>query len=152
MKVIFAWVGLGLFLSFKMPQLFASDCAQRLNHWNRGSSACIILGDNEALMVWVPYGSQGWDFPGGQSKEYEYACETAERETCEETGHRVQAVAQITDQIFLCDIVQWNACQVSVDEGRLDHRYFKRWELDQLQLRPNTWGDKRNILSWYLRY
>lgn len=45
------------------------------------------------MLVWVPYGrTPGWDLPGGQGRDEEAACETAERETLEETGMRVRAV------------------------------------------------------------
>jgi len=129
-----------------------SDCAHRLNSWSHQSSACIYLRDNSALLVYVPYGeSPGWDLPGGQKKGKEPACETAERETCEETGYKVRAVAKLTDNVFLCQYVASNVCVKSVDEGFLDKQWYGKSQIDSLRFRGGTWGDKRGLLHRHLR-
>jgi len=124
-----------------------SDCANRLNMWSQRDSACIVLKENRALLVWVPYGSEpGWDLPGGYRLDNEPACETAEREVCEETGFQVRAIAQLSYNVFQCEVVAANVCKNPVDEGFLDRRWVSRPELDALQYRGGTWGDKQSLL------
>jgi len=128
-----------------------SDCAKRLNHWSTRSSACIVIRGNQVLLVHVPYGeSPGWDFPGGQAKGCEPACETAEREVCEETGYRVKATRKLTYDVFLCDYVASHVCTKSVDEGFLRKQWYHRSEIDSLTYRGGTWGDKRGLIHRYL--
>merc|ERR1719291_505651 len=124
-----------------------SDCAYRLNMHEEHHSACVVTRNNRALLVWVPYGSApGWDLPGGRKHSGEAACETAEREVCEETGFRVRAVKKITYNVFHCEIVSENACTNAVDEGFLKKKFVRRDELRDLQYRGGTWGDKRGFL------
>merc|ERR1719410_3060097 len=121
-----------------------SDCAQRLNMFDERHAACVVVKDNRALLVWVYYGSApGWDLPGGQHHHGEAACETAEREACEETGFQVRAKQQLSYNVFECDIVAENVCQKPVDEGFLR----KKWA----QYGGGTWGDKQGLLRSALR-
>jgi len=127
---------------------WASDCAQRLNDYSRASSASLIIQNDRALMVWVPYGSApGWDFPGGTKKSGEFACETAERETCEETGFAVRATGKLSYNVFHAELTGGQGCSSPVDEGFLEKRWVSYSEVDGLQLRGGTWGDKRGILK-----
>merc|ERR1719343_829552 len=49
-----------------------SDCARRLNMFDKRSAACVVVRDNRALLVWVHYGrAPGWDLPGGQANRGE---------------------------------------------------------------------------------
>jgi len=125
-----------------------SDCPRRLQHWSESNSACIVVRDNRALLVWVPYGSSpGWDLPGGWKHDGEAACETAERETCEESGIKVLAVKKLSFNVFQCEVLAFGACRNPVDEGFLAKKWASRDELDSLQYRGGTWGDKRGILK-----
>jgi 8-oxo-dGTP pyrophosphatase MutT (NUDIX family) len=124
-----------------------SDCAQRLNMFDESHAACVVVKDSRALLVWVYYGSRpGWDLPGGQHHRGEAACETAEREVCEETGFQVRAKRQLSYNVFECDIVAENVCKKPVDEGPLRKKWAEDHELDQLQYRGWTWGDKQGLL------
>eukprot|EP00931_Biecheleriopsis_adriatica_P119736 TRINITY_DN94933_c0_g1_i1.p1 TRINITY_DN94933_c0_g1~~TRINITY_DN94933_c0_g1_i1.p1 ORF type:complete len:332 (-),score=59.92 TRINITY_DN94933_c0_g1_i1:150-1058(-) len=128
-----------------------SDCAQRLNHFSERTSACLVIRGNQALLVKVNYGSSpGWDFPGGYKKSRESACETAERETCEETGTSVRAVAKLTYNVFKCEVIEENACRRAVDEGFLQKKWITKDQIDSLTLRGGTWGDKRSLLREHL--
>jgi len=98
------------------------------------------------MLVYVPYGSPGWDLPGGQRKGGEYACETAERETCEESSVKVRALYQLSYNVFMCELVQVGFCRKSVDEGFLEKRWVTRAEVYTVDYRPNTWGNKRGLL------
>merc|ERR1712187_52126 len=72
------------------------------------NSAWVVLrgsGNNqEVLLVYVPYGSRGWDLPGGRKDPGEAACRCAERETCEETKYEVRAVGQLSGNVFKCQL------------------------------------------------
>lgn len=129
-----------------------SDCAQRLNRWSGNRpAACIVVRDNKALLVQVPYGSSpGWDLPGGYHKSSEAACETAERETCEETGYSVRAVASVSGSVFLCEVTGSNVCRKPVDEGFLRKQWFSKGQLDGLKFRGGSWGDKVGMLKGQL--
>lgn len=127
------------------------DCGSRLNHWETRPAACILVRDHQALLVEVTYGrSPGWDFPGGYNKGNEPACRTAERETCEETGYAVRAIEKITGSVFKCEIVASNACTTPVDEGFLAKRWVSVQQLDSVNYRGGTWGDKRSLLRQVL--
>jgi len=130
-----------------------SDCAHRLNSYSRHNSACIFRRGGKALLVYVPYGSSaGWDLPGGEKKgTTEAACETAERETCEESGYQVKAVSKITSVVFLCEYVASNVCTKRVDEGFLQKRWVSAHEVNSLKYRGGTWGNKREMLHQQLR-
>lgn len=129
----------------------STGCGRRLNHYSVRPSACIVVRDSKALLVKVPYGSRpGWDFPGGMVKGNEPACETAERETCEETGYAVKAVRKLTYNVFLCQVIGSNVCRKSVDEGFLRRRWISRGEIDSIRYRGGTWGDKRGLLKRYI--
>uniref|UniRef100_A0A7S2NMK4 Nudix hydrolase domain-containing protein n=1 Tax=Zooxanthella nutricula TaxID=1333877 RepID=A0A7S2NMK4_9DINO len=130
-----------------------SNCGARLNAYGKSNAACIVVRDNRALMVWVPYGGQpGWDLPGGSRHHGELACETAEREVCEETGFQVRATRELTHMVFECEIVAANVCKNPVDEGFLNKKWAWSWELDFLQYRGYTWGDKVGLLKMELRH
>ncbi len=127
-----------------------SDCEERLNDYSRASSASLIIENERALMVWVSYGDvPGWDFPGGTLHSDEYACETAEREACEETGFHVRTTGKITTNVFTAERTGGPTCAI-VDEGRLDQRWVSLEEIESLQFRGGTWGDKKAILKQHL--
>jgi len=129
-----------------------SDCAQKLNHWSRRNAACLVVDSKgKALLVYVPYGSRGWDFPGGMKESNEYACQTAERETCEETGYKVRAVAKLSYNVFKCEILAKNACKKPVAEGFLKKRWVAKAEVNSVNYRSGTWGDKRGLLQQHLK-
>eukprot|EP00418_Pyrodinium_bahamense_P092948 CAMPEP_0179042560 /NCGR_PEP_ID=MMETSP0796-20121207/16722_1 /TAXON_ID=73915 /ORGANISM="Pyrodinium bahamense, Strain pbaha01" /LENGTH=295 /DNA_ID=CAMNT_0020738933 /DNA_START=67 /DNA_END=954 /DNA_ORIENTATION=+ len=124
-----------------------SDCARRLNHFSTRPAACIVIQDNKALLVKVPYGrSPGWDLPGGMHHHGEAACETAEREVCEESGYSVRAIAKLTGSVFRCEITGSNVCTKPVDEGFLQKGFFSVSDLDGLKFRGGSWGDKVGLL------
>jgi len=129
------------------PHRVTSDCAQRLNMFDERHAACVVVKDARALLVWVYYGSApSWDLPGGQHHRGEAACETAEREVCEETGFQVRAKRQLSYNVFECDIVAADVCKKPVDEGPLRKKWVQYHELGQLQYRGWTWGDKQGLL------
>lgn len=66
----------------------------------------------EVLLVYEAQGkAQGWDLPGGDDEPLDAAgCQTAERETCEETSHLAKAVKPYTKHIFRCEIVKLEQC------------------------------------------
>lgn len=129
-----------------------SDCARRLNSFSEHHSACVVTRNNRALLVWVPYGSApGWDLPGGMKHSGEAACETAEREVCEETGIKVRAVEKLSSNVFKCEVVAENVCTSPVDEGFLKKTWAVKEDLHSLQYRGGTWGDKKGFLSSALR-
>mmetsp|Transcript_17534 Transcript_17534/g.46712 ORF Transcript_17534/g.46712 Transcript_17534/m.46712 type:complete len:295 (-) Transcript_17534:574-1458(-) len=128
-----------------------SDCASRLSMWDERSSACLLVQDGKALLVDVPYGSHpGWDFPGGTKHSGEAACETAEREVCEETGYQVRALEQLSWNVFRCEIVAEGVCTKPVDEGFLEKRWWSKGDLDHLTFRAYTWGDKESLMRQHL--
>jgi len=128
-----------------------SDCASRLNMWEERNAACLLVKDGKALLVKVPYGSHpGWDFPGGTKHSGEAACETAEREVCEETGYQVRALEQLSWNVFRCEIVAEGVCTKPVDEGFLEKGWWSKSDLDQLTFRAETWGDKVGLMSQHL--
>ncbi|SMF59875.1 NUDIX hydrolase [Pseudobacteriovorax antillogorgiicola] len=130
-----------------LAQTRSSDCTNRLQDWSQGPAACVVIRDNRALLVRVPYGSNpGWDFPGGYNKGGEFACQTAERETCEESGYAVRAIGKISYNVFLCEVVASNACRQPVDEGFLEKGWFNRNDIERLSYRGGSWGDKKGIL------
>jgi len=136
----------------KMSGKVTSDCAQRLNMFDERHAACVVVKDNQALLVWVPYGrSPGWDLPGGQHHLGEAACETAEREVCEETSFKVQAKKQLSYNVFECEIIAENVCKKPVDEGFLRKKWARYEDLGSLQYRGGTWGDKQDLLRSALR-
>jgi len=125
-----------------------TDCATRLNSWSRSPAACVVNKDSRALLVYVAYGSEpGWDLPGGFNKDSEPACETAERETCEETGYSVRALKRLSNDVFECEVTGENVCNIPVDEGFLQQRWVTCSELDSIQYRGGTWGDKTGLLK-----
>eukprot|EP00931_Biecheleriopsis_adriatica_P077133 TRINITY_DN50754_c0_g1_i1.p1 TRINITY_DN50754_c0_g1~~TRINITY_DN50754_c0_g1_i1.p1 ORF type:complete len:271 (+),score=48.43 TRINITY_DN50754_c0_g1_i1:97-813(+) len=125
-----------------------TDCATRLNSWSSSPAACVVNKDSKALLVYVPYGSKpGWDLPGGYNKDREPKCETAERETCEETGYSVRALKKLSNIVFECEVTGENVCTIPVDEGFLQQRWVKCSELDSIQYRGGTWGDKKGLLK-----
>jgi len=128
------------------PSPVGSDCARRLNNYDRRNAACLVKDDNRAMLVYVPYGSPGWDLPGGQRHSGEYACETAEREVCEESRHKVRALYQLSYNVFMCELVEEGYCMRSVDEGFLQTRWVTRNEVYSVNYRPGTWGDKPGLL------
>jgi len=138
----------------RLNKYWSSDCADRLQEFaHADGAACIVVRSNQALMVNVPYSRRraGWDLPGGRGdKGNEAACETAERETCEETGHKVRAVAKLTDMVFRCEVESENHCTNSVDEGFLDQGWFSHGQLGSILYRADTWGDKQSMLSQQL--
>merc|ERR1719356_2135035 len=140
----------------RLNKYWSSDCADRLQEFaHADGAACIVVRSNQALMVKVPYGRRrgGWDLPGGKGdKGYEAACETAERETCEETGLKVRAVAKLTDLVFRCEVESENYCTHSVDEGFLRKGWFPRSRLSTITYRDSTWvQDKQSMLRQQLR-
>merc|ERR1719410_2754061 len=129
-----------------------SDCARRLNMFDERHAACVVVKDSRALLVWVYYGSApGWDLPGGQHHHGEAACETAEREVCEETGFQVRAKRQLSYNVFECEIVAESVCRSPVDEGFLRKKWADYEELGRLHYRGGTWGDKQSLLRSALR-
>jgi 8-oxo-dGTP pyrophosphatase MutT (NUDIX family) len=126
-----------------------SDCAKRLNAWSRSNAACLLIRGETTLLVKVPYGrSPGWDFPGGRRHSGEFACETAERETCEETGYQVRAVEQLSSTVFRCKVVASNVCRKPVDEGFLEKNWWPENKIDHLHYRGGTWGgNKRGLIK-----
>jgi len=125
-----------------------TDCATRLNSWSTRPAACVVNKDSRALLVYVTYGSApGWDLPGGLAKGSEPACETAERETCEETRYSVKALKQLSSDVFECEVTGENVCNIPVDEGFLEQRWVTCSELDSIQYRGGTWGDKKGLLK-----
>merc|ERR1719343_1385210 len=113
-----------------------SDCASKLNHRSKRNAACVVRQEGKALLVYVPYGSApGWDFPGGHMHQDEYACQTAERETCEETGHKVRAVRKLTYNVFECVVVAKHVCRNAVDEGFLKKKWVSMSEIHSVQYR-----------------
>jgi len=125
-------------------------CASRLNSWVKRNAACLITSGGKALLVYVPYGSAGWDLPGGQKHEHEFACQTAEREACEETGYKVRAVRKLTYNVFECNIVARDVCRKPVDEGFLKKRWVSKDQIHSVHYRPGTWGNKATILAGHL--
>jgi len=125
-------------------------CASRLNSWVQRNAACLITSGGKALLVYVPYGRAGWDFPGGQKHDHEFACQTAEREACEETGYKVQAVRKLTYNVFECNIVAKDFCRKPVDEGFLKKRWVSRDQIHNIHYRGGTWGNKVAILAGHL--
>lgn len=128
------------------------DCASRLNEYQTRPAACLIVNNDQVLLVRVPYSSPpGWDFPGGHEKHHEPACETAEREACEETGHSVRVVRSLTYNVYLCELGPANVCTRSVDEGFLEQQWFSASDLDRITLRPHSWGgDKLGLIRQHL--
>jgi len=122
-------------------------CASRLNSWVKRNAACLIKSGGKALLVYVPYGRAGWDFPGGTKHEHEFACETAEREACEETGYKVRAVRMLTYNVFECTIVAKDVCRKPVDEGFLKKRWVSKGDIYSVHYRGGTWGNKAAILA-----
>eukprot|EP00931_Biecheleriopsis_adriatica_P031934 TRINITY_DN1867_c0_g1_i7.p1 TRINITY_DN1867_c0_g1~~TRINITY_DN1867_c0_g1_i7.p1 ORF type:complete len:615 (-),score=107.61 TRINITY_DN1867_c0_g1_i7:534-2378(-) len=119
------------------------ECGSRLNHWSNNPAACIVIKDAKVLLVKVKYGrSPGWDFPGGKAKNGEPACQTAERETCEETGRAVKAVRKISNWVFECEIIE-GGCWNAVDEGFLEQGWFSIDEIDTLGYRGGSWGGNK---------
>eukprot|EP00928_Gymnodinium_smaydae_P049568 TRINITY_DN3328_c0_g1_i5.p1 TRINITY_DN3328_c0_g1~~TRINITY_DN3328_c0_g1_i5.p1 ORF type:complete len:367 (+),score=41.01 TRINITY_DN3328_c0_g1_i5:77-1177(+) len=135
--------------------VITSDCKTRLNVNYRNNAACIITNNSKALLVYVYYDKpggrhRGWDLPGGELKGHsEVACESAEREACEETKMQVRAVQTLSRYVYKCEIVRENSphCQKQVDEGTLKMKWVSYNELDHIQYRGNTWGDKKKLLK-----
>jgi len=124
-----------------------SDCSQRLGRRSTQSAACVVINDGKVMLVWVPYGKQGWDLPGGYSDGSEPDCETAERGVCEETHHEARAVQNIGGNVFRCELGSGNACKGQVDEGLLRFAWFRLEDLDTLSFRDgDTGGDKKRVL------
>jgi 8-oxo-dGTP pyrophosphatase MutT (NUDIX family) len=125
-----------------------SGCAQRLGGGSARPAACVVVKDNKALLVYVPYGGErrGWDLPGGWHKGDESPCETAEREVCEETGMSVKAVARLSGSVFRCEITGRNVCTKPVDEGFLKKGFFRKRDLVGLKFRAGSWGNKVGYL------
>lgn len=138
-----------------------SSCAVRLNIHHKASAGCIITRQNngvrEGLIVLAPGNKNGvkqggWDLPGGQKEKTDWAaCDTAEREACEESGHRVKAVRSLSKWVFECRVVQWNACTKKVDEGRLHTKWITAGGVKYVKWRPKTFGPKQEILEGILR-
>merc|ERR1711920_307667 len=133
------------------PSPDTRDCARRLNNYDTYSAACLVKDRVKGgLLVYVPYDSsyakRGWDFPGGNRKHGEYACETAERETCEETGHKVRALYKLSGSVFMCELVQEDYCTQAVDEGILKTWWVTKDEVYSVKYRTRTWGDKPGLL------
>lgn len=129
-----------------------TNCAARLNHRSSNPAACLIVRENKALLVRVPYGQNaGWDFPGGLNEKNEPACQTAEREVCEETGSSARSLRMLTYNVFMCELIGSNVCQKPKDEGFLETRWIGLEEVDQIRYRGGTWGDKKSMLKQYLK-
>jgi len=130
----------------------SANCAARLNNYDKRNAACIVKEQGKGLLVYVPYGRPGWDFIGGTRHHGEYACETAEREACEESGHKVRTIRKISHYVFLCEIVQKDYCKKAVDEGFLQKRWVSRSEVWGVKYRPGSWGgNKAQLLHDTLR-
>jgi len=128
------------------PPPVDDDCARRLNNYDQQNAACLVKNNTLGMLVYVPYGSPGWDFPGGQRNSGEYSCQTAERETCEESSHKVRALYQLSSNVFMCELVEEGYCKNSVAEGFLETRWVSKGEVYNVNYRPGTWGDKPGIL------
>merc|ERR1711920_628028 len=106
------------------------------------------MGNNSrGMLVYVPYGSPGWDLPGGQRHHGEYAREIAERETCEESSHKVRALYHLSGNVFMCELVQRGFCRQAVDEGFLKTKWVTKDEVYSVKYRPGTWGNKPGFLN-----
>lgn len=129
-----------------------TNCSSRLNHYSKFSAACLIIRESKALLVRVPYGnSPGWDFPGGLNDNGEAACQTAEREVCEETGSSARSIRKLTSNVFMCELTGSNVCRKPKDEGFLETRWITLEEVDKVSFRGGTWGDKKSLLKQYLK-
>jgi len=122
-----------------------SKCAERFPYKDHVNAACLIVEDRKVLLVY----KAGWDLPGGWKHGDEVACETAERHTCEETGHQVTAVEQITHNVFRCKIEKFHACKDFVDNAVQQKHWWPRDQITNLAFRSSTWGDTKSIISRY---
>jgi len=143
------------FISSSFSEVWgAPSCAQRTGDSSWGPSACLIIQDRKALLVEVYYGhSPGWDFPGGHHHPNEFGCETAERETYEETGWTVKAMQKLGlpgRGVFKCEVVREAACTGEVDEGCLKKTWITKENIDLIKFRGGSWGDKRALLKQVL--
>jgi len=49
--------------------------------------------------------------------------------------------------VFKCEFVAENVCRKAVDEGFLQKNWFPHNEIDSLQYRGYTWGDKKGLIK-----
>jgi len=128
-----------------------TDCATRLSEHISRPAACLVIHGDKALLVRVPYGKHpGWDLPGGHEHTGEPACEAAEREVCEETGHSARAISRISYNVYLCELNGDHVCTQAVDEGFLDKGWYTAVDLEGLTMRGHSWGDKEGLIRSHL--
>lgn len=121
------------------PFLARGNCRERLADTRHGSGGCLIMKDEKALLVthktFKPAGS--WDVPGGHLEGDEVSCETAERETCEETRLRVKSLRQLWpwNHIYLCETVATDSSCEPGPEGYLKKRWVTKGEIESILIR-----------------
>ncbi len=82
---------------------------------------CVLLSDDDVLLVRHTYGRRGWDLPGGTVKRREVPIDAARREMHEELGRRIE---------------DWEHLGVMFANGdhRRDNIHLFRTHLDDRQL------------------
>eukprot|EP00439_Symbiodinium_sp_Y106_P043072 s2226_g5.t1 len=83
--LLFAWLQ---FVAANEPSLRG---ARHLGDASPAHAGCFVRKGNQMLVVKLTYGGRKYDIPGGQTNWREPASRTAERETWEESGYRVNA-------------------------------------------------------------
>lgn len=153
-------VGEGNGTGENIPFHMMSSCAVAMDDYERHDAACVLIQRNEsgspakALMVYVTYGvgAPGWDLPGGHRDWNDIAgCQSAERETCEESGYGAMAVRRLSRTTFRCEVLRANQCMTKKAEGFLKQKWHTAEEIEGLEMRKYTWGNKRKILVDCLR-
>lgn len=86
------------------------DCGQLPDDQTIGNAGCMIVQDGKLLMIQQRI-SGLWALPGGTAEPGERAVCTAQRETYEETGFRVQVRHKIREfgngfQLYSCELEQ----------------------------------------------
>lgn len=118
----------------------------------KANAGCMVRDGQKVMLVYVPYGrAAGWDLPGGHGESMDWGgCETAERETCEETRYKVIATNQVSNAVYECRIVFKNACTKPKDEGFLKVGWFGIDEVKSLQVRVGGIArNGQNLVSMY---
>lgn len=131
----------------------SGSCSDRLNIRYKSSSACIVVKDSKVLLIKSNYFQppNSWDLPGGTHEGEESACETAERETCEEGQITVKVTAKTAKgNVFICEEVGPGSCHSP--ETITGREYFGADNLPDLR---NAWGNpnaKAEILEALRQY
>jgi ADP-ribose pyrophosphatase len=131
---------------------------------HRGSAVMMAIDEKKRILLVrqyrLPAGKELWELPAGKVDEGETVQQAAKRELIEETGYRAKTWKKLTSffpspgyvqekmTIFVAtDLTEGEA--TPMDDERIEKRWFKRKELDEL-IREGKIEDGKTLVGYLL--